>query len=412
MAKNNSDFYKKKKIWSEVKDELLSCYLVPYFVKMIYKGDPILYVDCFAGKGKFDDGTNGSPLIALNAFNRSVKISNENRRKCNPQIHMYFIELIHANDLMNNIPKQISNFCTVIKGEFENNIIPLFQEFRRKFNHLSVFLYIDPYGIKSLKTELLCDLPESFNSTEILLNLNSFGFIREACRVMNVVFRENEKEILGDLFEYDDTQLDTLEKLNTIAGDNYWQNIILDYKEKKIDCYKAEQVFSKKFKAYLNKKYKYVLDMPIRLKSGNHPKYRMIYATNHPDGCVLMADNISRRTDKLVIDVQRGGQLSFFPETTDNDFINDSLLKEKVCNLLKEKNDFTRLNEILADFYNENDVICNSKKLCSGKKGSIFKELENDGLIQVKREPKFNKKSKPTKFWQENGYNKVYLKWS
>ena len=27
--------------------------------------------------------------------------------------------------------------------------------------------------------------------------------------------------------------------------------------------------------------YKYVLDMPIRLKRGQHPKCRMIHATNH-----------------------------------------------------------------------------------------------------------------------------------
>ncbi len=28
-------------------------------------GRPIYYVDCFAGKGKFEDGNDGFPLIAL-----------------------------------------------------------------------------------------------------------------------------------------------------------------------------------------------------------------------------------------------------------------------------------------------------------------------------------------------------------
>ncbi len=65
MSKDNCGFFKQKKIWSEVKDELLGCYLVPYFTKILSMGNPILYVDCFAGKGKFDDGKPGSPLTAL-----------------------------------------------------------------------------------------------------------------------------------------------------------------------------------------------------------------------------------------------------------------------------------------------------------------------------------------------------------
>lgn len=72
MSKNNRDFFKQKKIWSEVKDELLGCYLVPYFNKMMSMNNPIFYVDCFAGKGKFDDGKNGSPLTALDSLDRSI----------------------------------------------------------------------------------------------------------------------------------------------------------------------------------------------------------------------------------------------------------------------------------------------------------------------------------------------------
>ena len=64
MSKDNKDFFKVKKIWSVVKDELLACYLVPYFSKIMSTRKPLLYVDCFAGKGKFDDGKNGSPLNA------------------------------------------------------------------------------------------------------------------------------------------------------------------------------------------------------------------------------------------------------------------------------------------------------------------------------------------------------------
>ena len=68
MAKKNDDFFAEKKPWSKVKDELLGCYLKPYVAKILYTRKPLVYVDCFAGKGKFDDGQPASPLIALDIF--------------------------------------------------------------------------------------------------------------------------------------------------------------------------------------------------------------------------------------------------------------------------------------------------------------------------------------------------------
>jgi hypothetical protein len=55
MAKKNDDFFKEKKPWSEVKDELLGCYFKPYVSKILHTYKPLVYVDCFAGKGKFED---------------------------------------------------------------------------------------------------------------------------------------------------------------------------------------------------------------------------------------------------------------------------------------------------------------------------------------------------------------------
>ena len=63
MSKDNRDFFKEKKDWSEIKDTLLGAYLKPYFQKVLMTKRPIFYVDCFSGKGRFDDGKPGSPVI-------------------------------------------------------------------------------------------------------------------------------------------------------------------------------------------------------------------------------------------------------------------------------------------------------------------------------------------------------------
>ncbi|HVJ48665.1 three-Cys-motif partner protein TcmP [Desulfitobacterium sp.] len=412
MSKNNRDFFKQKKIWSEVKDELLGCYLVPYFNKMMSMSKPILYVDCFAGKGKFDDGKNGSPLTALDSLDRSIAQYRTAHPygEFTPEVYMQFIELNHAKDLVANLANQPMGRCEIIEGKFEDNIIPLLQNANKRYRNLNVFLYVDPYGVKVLNAALFDSLPTAFSTAELLINLNSFGFIREACRVMKVTFREREDEIFSDIEEYDSSVMDSIAELNAIAGGDYWHSIITDYSKGTIDCYQAEKAFSMQYKLRLRQKYNYVLDMPIRLKAGQHPKYRLVHATNHPDGCTLMADNIAKRTDRLVIEIQSGGQLSLIPQTAENERIDDNVLEEKVRRLLSTTTEFTRLNKFLAGFYNEYGVLCDLSRLCSGRSGSILKTFEKNGEILVSRNPACTDKRKPTKFWQEGKGNTLMLR--
>ena len=44
MSKDNRDFFKEKKDWSEIKDTLLGAYLKPYFQKVLMTKRPIFYV--------------------------------------------------------------------------------------------------------------------------------------------------------------------------------------------------------------------------------------------------------------------------------------------------------------------------------------------------------------------------------
>ena len=80
MPKDKSDFFKIKNNWSVIKDRLLGCYLTPYFQKILKTRRPTYYIDCFAGKGKFEDGSDGSPLIALKIQNDCLNRSTEQKK--------------------------------------------------------------------------------------------------------------------------------------------------------------------------------------------------------------------------------------------------------------------------------------------------------------------------------------------
>ena len=350
MAKDNSTFFLKKNKWSEVEDELLGCYLKPYIQKILATRRPVFYIDCFAGKGRFDDGTDGSPLIALSIIEECLKSTFIKKA----QIESCFIDLNYTDDLRRNLTGY--NNISILAGKYEDNIERLLQGKRGQ----NVFLYIDPYGIKALDCGLFDKFSKyGFNSIEILINMNSFGFMREACRAMKVAYCDVED--FDDIVEYEPTKMDasarSIQALTDIAGGDYWQSIIDDYKAHRIDGYMAEKEFSQQYCLRLRQNYNYVLNMPIRLKKGQQPKYRMIHATNHEGGCVLMYENICKRWEVLD-EMQTGGQISLFDTTIEDNIIDAEKIRSKMELHLTQYRIDTTLNKILAVI-----MVCNVKKL-------------------------------------------------
>lgn len=343
MAKKNDNFFKEKKPWSEVKDELLGCYFKPYVSKILHTYKPLVYVDCFAGKGKFEDGQPGSPLIALNTINECIEKTKMNI----VQISTNFIDLNYADDLHENL----KNFprVNIISGKYEEKI----EELLSNKNGSNVFLYIDPYGIKALQCSLFDNFAMGrFNSIELLINMNSFGFVREACHAFGTTY--DDVSVFDDLVEYESTRIDASEKsiaeLNEIAGGDYWQSIIENYKKNKIDGYEAEALFAEQYCNRLRQSYSYVLNMPLRIKRGQRPKYRLIHATNHKDGCLLMVDNICNRWQALQ-EIQTCGQLQLWEENCENQIVDDEDIEKKAIEHLAQFKKCISLNEALAAFF-------------------------------------------------------------
>lgn len=404
MPKNNHDFFKTKNSWSEIKDRLLGGYLPQYFQKLLMSRSPIFYVDCFAGKGKFEDEKDGSPRIALQVRHNCLSHTSAQTAR----IDTCFIDLNYANELSENITDFHSDGVpTVISGKYEEKIDGLLAS-KKDYN---VFLYIDPYGIQALDYNMLVGFAgKGFASIELLINMNSFGFFRDACRVMSVAKAQNDeafRNLDDEIIEYDPADVmavgQSADLLSHIAGGDYWKAIVGDYKAGRITGYQAEDRFSTEYRQYLRKNFRYVLDMPIRLKKDQRPKYRMIHATQHPDGCFLMAENMQRRKDELFTNIQDGGQISLFdldPTITRNmnsEYITTDEIKTKIEDHLKRITADIHLKLFLADFVNEYGVLCEFKMLYD-----ILTALQDDGKIDIIRIPSVSEKTgSPSKFWDD-----------
>lgn len=402
MAKKNDDFFVEKKPWSKVKDELLGCYLKPYVAKILHTRKPLAYVDCFAGKGKFDDGNPGSPLIALDVFQRSLQETKLVGKNC---IDAAFINLNYAKDLKINLSAYQG--AKIVSGTYEDSI----NELLKSKTGCNIFLYIDPYGIKALDCSRFDAFANGqFHSIELLINMNSFGFIREACNAMGEKFTTDDSCFFDDLIEYEPTVLDATEKsismLNHIAGGDYWKEIIVRYKNKEINGYQAEEFFSERYCQRLGESYKYVLNMPIRIHKGQHPKYRMIHATNHPAGCVLMADNMCNRW-QLLREIQNNGQISLFQEDVNNQIINECQISDCVCDLFAQYDiDWISLTEAQAMFFIKYGAICKT-----GDIAKVLKRLEQNKRIEIIRVPAFTEQGKPSTFMTESYGKTVSIRW-
>lgn len=93
------NFFRKKKGWSLIKDQIFDYYLTPYIAKILTTRKPLIIIDCFAGKGKFDDQAIGSPLIIAQHIERIL--SDEGR--LNRNISAIFIESKYYKELEDNL---------------------------------------------------------------------------------------------------------------------------------------------------------------------------------------------------------------------------------------------------------------------------------------------------------------------
>ena len=218
-----NDFFEKKREWSKYKDFILNYYLEPYIPKVNTLKKPILIIDCFAGRGRFDDGQPGSPLIIAPTIRRW-------REKGVP-IRGLFIEADPAN--YPRLVESLEGYADLGEtrfGTFEEHLPKIAEQARQN----TVFLYVDPYNVRSLTFEgmkaVYDQIRMSSSSVEVLLNFNAATFMRWALAALQRhqdIPAETTDEPLDQLEDASGGPVE-LATLDAIAGGRYWRTISLD----------------------------------------------------------------------------------------------------------------------------------------------------------------------------------------
>lgn len=284
-----ASFFKGKRPWSNIKDQILGQYMPAYLAKVATLGKPIILIDAFAGPGRFDDGAAGSPLIMCQAAEKRV-----------PGKYLA-IFVNHTRVHHDELSRVLSQFID------QKKVIPihgsaeaLLAQVRQVLGEHTVFLYLDPFGLKGCEFSVI----EPFfrrkreYSTEVVINLSVPTMFRLAARKAVAAGRSQEPRIVA--FH---------RRLTGVLGGDYWKDILWD------DSTTSELKAEKVMKVYREKilgdetPRAFSGSCPVRERTGSGIKYYVTFYSRHRDAMLLMNNAMCAAYHKRMHEAATDGTL-------------------------------------------------------------------------------------------------------
>lgn len=173
---------------SKVKLSILNAYTIPWMRKIVlnkYGPKRCLVIDGFSGKGKYDDGSDGSPLILIKNALGFYEQSDDNGwdppkififlNELNPENHSELIQNItdlgfQSEDNMLFAHEDYETIIVKVENKsFEKFMLDMLEEIGEGQSLIPSFCFVDPFGFSSTPFNLFVDYLQNENS-EILLN--------------------------------------------------------------------------------------------------------------------------------------------------------------------------------------------------------------------------------------------------
>lgn len=253
---------------SKVKHKILEKYLHAW-IRILGKTNRLIcYFDCFAGRGRYDDGSPGSPLIVLrlaselsNYFNTFIAVFIEK----NP---------INYDNLVKNVNEEIENN----KKKYEK-IEPIF--FNKEFAEVAAeivekvgkklapsFFFIDPFGFSGVPFDVIRKLMQ-IPKTEMFLTFMTRDMRR---------FLDSSRH---------------QKSLDSLFGTTNWREEIMT-----TNLRSKEDALREYYRKRLHEiGVKYTWPFRVNMPEKRRTAYYLIHATNHFKGMKIMKDimfNVSR----------------------------------------------------------------------------------------------------------------------
>jgi three-Cys-motif partner protein len=177
----------------------------------------MLYIDGFAGPGRYADGEDGSPIVAVKAANDARVAANRPWKA--KTIRMIFVERDEARfDILQSqiaaCPQRPDVKVQCINDEFASAFSNIKREHRDAFtSSMPLFAFLDPFGVKGIPFQILKEILSSGTSEAFLL-LDTDGMERIRSAGSNAGYEKVLDEVFGgskwrDISFTDDAKLNS-----------------------------------------------------------------------------------------------------------------------------------------------------------------------------------------------------------
>jgi len=334
---------------------ILKNYLRAWFPIMGQYNSRILFLDGYSGPGQYDNGEDGSPIIAIKEAIQYLETS-EKRISNKPiidEIVMIFIEentdrAIHLQEKIDSMKIHNKVKTQVINSNFEDTATEILQELNKSKAQLApAFLFVDPFGYR-LSFELIQKLMEN-PKCEVFINF-MYEFINR------FIGRKGQEAVMTKLF-----------------GNEDWRQLNLDCEPEE----RRELIHGLYQQQLTNNAAKYVRSFEMK-GIRNSTKYFLFYGTNHKTGLSKMKD--------AMWTVDTGGTYTFSDATNPLQGVlfgnepNYDYLKNL---LISQFSGRTATIEEVEDF-----VLCSTPFRTTHIKKPILKPMEKNNEIRVLTERK------------------------
>jgi three-Cys-motif partner protein len=187
---------------TRAKLDLLGRYLDGWFPILASWNGRVLFLDGFAGRGRYNDGSEGSPLIALRRLLDHRSFPQMRDR----EFIFFFVEANRDNAA--SLQKEVDAFRAartpwpstvkyqVINTKFDVTASALLEHLREQKRQLAPsFIFVDPFGYSGLPMDLLAELL-AYPRTELFVNFM-------VGHVQRFITRSGQENVVRELFGID-----------------------------------------------------------------------------------------------------------------------------------------------------------------------------------------------------------------
>jgi three-Cys-motif partner protein len=295
MAKHDEDFWQAAEDWSRRKHLILDYYLTPAAAKL-RRASPdrrVMVLDGFAGRGEYEDGTPGSPVLIGQLADRASSWSDPvDLRVFNiePDVTTFReLERCTASWTAKGVIRNLA-------GTFQDQLPVVLAEARQS----PLFVLLDPFRPTHLHFDHFVPLLRRGSTTELCFVFHTPGVIRmlEALRPYARTAEANRHALRI--------------RLSEVFGSDRWEGLLsggsLDAAAV-VACFKDELL-----RVGARNHTTYVGSHAIWERYQVGLKYHLVFLTRNPHGVRLMNDAFRKEARGVYAKTARSGQMRLFPD--------------------------------------------------------------------------------------------------